>query len=639
MSTNPPARRFTALTRAITGRVPLRTLVGVVWALIDAGAMALAALTVALLLRPDLTLDALALPVLLVIPVRLLFLKLFGLYRCLVRFSSLHVLGSLTGGVLTGSLLLYVVQDVIGTPWLSFLVFEGVASLVACGGMRIAVRLVYEWQTRALGTRVIVYGAGSLGEMVVRTLRRGAGFRPVGLLDDARAMNGSLIHGRRVWGGFAALPQVAKQLRAEMVVVAIRDLPPERLKEVFTTCMRLGLRMKKATGIDTMLAGRGELALDDIAIEDLLRRPARNLDPGALPAMLTGKTVVVTGAGGSIGSELCHQICMHGAVRIVLIDHSEPSLYAIEIALRDEFPDIDIEAVLLNLSYQAPLEALFQRLKPDVIFHAAAYKHVPLVEHNPILGVRNNIGGFVNVIEAAVAANVDRLVLISTDKAVRPTNVMGATKRVCELVLQNHPGARTRMCAVRFGNVLGSSGSVVPRFLEQIANGGPVTVTDKRMTRYFMLIPEAVELVLHAGALAEHGEIFILDMGEPVKIDDMARQLIFMTGHVPDVDIPVVYSGLRPGEKLYEELLMNEAEHKTCVEGITVGRPTQRDYTEIKALVTDLMLACESQNPGGLIKALKALVPEWQPSEAYRKYLDGGGRDDVDSRRMAAVTR
>jgi len=627
-----------ALTR-LRRQVPMRALVGLAWAAIDFAAMALAAVTVAILLRRVNILESLALTVVGAIALRVALFQLFGIYHCLVRFSSLHVLGALFAGVVAGSLVLYGVRAATGLPSLTFIVFEGIASLAACGGLRLIVRLVYEWQTRSRGARVIVYGAGALGETVVRTLLRSAAFKTVGFIDDAVAMRGSQIHGRRVWGGLRDLAQVAKRLDAAMVVVAIRDLPPERLKEVFSACMALGLRMKKVAGIDTLLAGKGELALDDIAIEDLLRRPARNLDPGLLPAMLAGKTVVVTGAGGSIGSELCHQVCMHGASRIILIDHSEPSLYAIEMSLRDEFPGLAIEPVLLNLSYQAPLETIFRRVRPDVVFHAAAYKHVPLVEHNPILGVRNNIGGFLNVIEAAVAANVERLVLISTDKAVRPTNVMGATKRVCELILQNHPGARTRMCAVRFGNVLGSSGSVIPRFLEQIANGGPVTVTDKRMMRYFMLIPEAVELVLHAGALAEHGEIFILDMGEPVKIDDMARQLIHMTGNVPDVDIPIVYSGLRPGEKLYEELLINDAERKTCVEGITVGRPTPRDYSEIKALVTDLMLACESQNPGGLIRALKALVPEWQPSEAFRTYLDGSRRDDVDSRRMASVTR
>jgi len=621
---------------ALHRRIGLRTVVGLTWAAIDFAAMVLASITVAVLLRRVNILEALAGTVLGAIALRVALFHLFGVYRCLVRFSSLHVLGSVLAGVLAGSLLLYGVRSFAGLPSLTFIVFEGFASFLACGGMRVLVRLVYEWQTRGSGSRVIVYGAGKLGEAVVRSLRRSDAFRPVGLIDDSATLRGTLIHGRRVWGGLGDLPAIAKRLRAEMVVVAIRDLPPERLKEVFASCMGAGLAMKKVSGIDTMLVGRGEVALDDIAIEDLLRRPSRNLDPGVLPAMLTGRTVVVTGAGGSIGSELCRQVCTHGVARIVLIDHSEPSLYQIEMNLRDDFPGIAVEAVLLSLSYQAPLEALFARVKADVVFHAAAYKHVPLVEANPILGVRNNIGGFLNVIEAAVAANVGRLVLISTDKAVRPTNVMGATKRACELILQNHPGSRTRMCAVRFGNVLGSSGSVVPRFLEQIANGGPVTVTDRRMTRYFMLIPEAVELVLHAGALADHGEIFILDMGEPVKIDDMARQLIHMTGNVPDLDIPIVYSGLRPGEKLYEELLMNDAERKTCVEGITVGRPTARDHGEIMSLVTDLMLACESQNPAGLVRSLKALVPEWVPSDGLRHHL-AGGRGEPDSRRVGSV--
>ena len=565
-----------------------------------------------------------------------------GQYRSIFRYCGIHTLAGVAASVFAGSVVLLGAWAMGALPSLHFVIFEGIFTGLMCGGNRLAVRLLWEWRTARQGQKVLIYGAGSLGEMALRTLRRSTMFNPMGFIDDAAHLCGANIHGRRVLGTFADLEQVVAKVKPALLLIAVSNFPATRLREVFAACMQLGIRVKQVTGIDASLEGIADLSVDDLAIEDLLRRPTRNLDPSVLPEMLTGKIVLVTGAGGSIGSELCRQICARRPARLVLIDHSEAALYQVEMEARDLCPGLPVEPVLLNLSYQAPLEALFERVRPDVIFHAAAYKHVPMVEANPILGVRNNVGGFLNLLDAAVATGVGRLVLISTDKAVRPTNVMGATKRICELLLQAHPVGQTRLCAVRFGNVLGSSGSVVPRFLKQIADGGPVTVTDPRMTRYFMLIPEAVELVMHSGAMAEQGEIFILDMGEPVKIDDMARQLIHLTGHVPGKDIQISYTGLRPGEKLYEELLIDDSERKTAVDGITVAKAGPAHWPQVKGSVQDLLLACESHDVRRLVLAIKDMVPEWEPSTAFRTMLEDaqrGRQQGSESGRQSTLKR
>jgi len=551
--------------------------------------------------------------------VRLGMLQALGQYRSLLRYSGLHDLLGVTVAVLTGTAVLLVAWLALGKPSLVFVVFEGLLTLMLCAGNRLAVRLGWEWRSSRSGQRVLVYGAGGLGELAVRTLRRSSTFNPVGFIDDTLAMRGAVIHGRKVLGTFADLPQIIAKYRPTMLIIAVRTFPQSRLREVFAVCMGLGVSVKQIGGIAEALDGKGDLSVEDLAIEDLLRRPPRNLDSSVLPGMLAGKVVMVTGAGGSIGSEICRQVADHGPARLVLVDHSEAALYRIDTEIRDRLPKLAIEPVLLDLTCGALLSNVLTRIRPDVILHAAAYKHVPMVEANPIAGVRNNVSGFRNLLDSAVAAGVGRLVLISTDKAVRPTNVMGATKRVCELLMQTHPAGSTRMCAVRFGNVLGSSGSVVPRFLQQIAAGGPVTVTDPRMTRYFMLIPEAVDLVLRAGAMADHGEIFILDMGQPAKIDDMARQLIHLTGHVPDRDIAIVYTGLRPGEKLYEELLIDQSEQRTAVDGITVAHGCASTWTSVHASVTELLMACESGDLPGLVQTVKELVPEWEPSLDFRE--------------------
>jgi FlaA1/EpsC-like NDP-sugar epimerase len=353
--------------------------------------------------------------------------------------------------------------------------------------------------------------------------------------------------------------------------------------------MDLGLQVKVVQGLSAN--NRQHIQLQDLALEDLLRRPPRRLDPKPVRLQLEGKIILVTGAGGSIGSELCQQIANVGVRQLVLIDHSEFNLYNIDKILRSLYPDILVTPILATLLDENIIDHTLRQYQPEVVFHAAAYKHVPMVEENPFLGMSNNLGGYNNLLRSCIANEVAQVITISTDKAIRPTNIMGASKRICEVLMQSIDSGKTRLCAVRFGNVLGSSGSVIPHFLEQIKRGGPVTVTHPDITRYFMLLPEAVELVLQAGAVANHGEILILDMGEPVRIVNLARQLIYMTGHTPDKDIHINFTGLRPGEKIKEELLLDDVENSTTIEGVTVARRTSRERVQIVDLVTKLLQA------------------------------------------------
>lgn len=551
---------------------------------------------------------------------------ILGSYRLLLRYTGVHALLGLVLGVAAGSAALAVGSLTLGQPSAAFVCLEGLLALSLCVGNRLGVRIWHEWRSRARGVRTLIYGAGELGEVTCRSLRRGGRLCPVAFIDDDARKRGSIIHGRRIWGGLDQLAVVAKRFDAELLIVAVRDLTPEQLTLIFNSAMQAGIRVKQVVGIDAMAEGANTVAIGDINIEDLLRRPRRNLDPQIVPALVAGHTVLVTGAGGSIGSELCRQIAAQGAHRLILVDASEPSLYAIAREIEDTYRNVSVVEALLDVTWAEPVADLIAVERPAVVFHAAAYKHVPIVEGNPLAGVRNNVAGFLNVAQSCVAAGVPRLILISTDKAVRPTNVMGATKRVCELILQALPSGMTKLGAVRFGNVLGSSGSVIPRFLQQIAEGGPVTVTHPDITRFFMLIPEAVELVLQAGCLAEQHEVFILDMGEPVRIADMARQLIHLTGRVPDKDIAIVYTGLRPGEKLFEELLVDDAERQSAVDGITIARSAERSWDDVGTLVDDLLAACRSQDLPSLALALQKLVPEWTPGPTYVEALSTAGK-------------
>ncbi len=597
----------------VKSRSPRRRLLQGLWAGCDVLVMVAAAWLASDLLERPLK-HATALMLAVGMAVRLLVFVRMGMYRTALRYSGLHVLAITVVGVLIGTVTAVFASWFSGglelrTMGRAFFTLEALLVMTGCGGLRILARILLAPRAGG-GKQVVIFGAGDLGEATYRALGRSSQFRPVAFLDDDVHKHGTAIHGCLVVGGINELPAVLRERQVQRIFIAIRSLPDPMARAIARHGQALGVPVTLVHGLDSV---HGGLRLRDLQLEDLLPRPSLQLDAAPVRAMLAGTTVLVTGAGGSIGSELCRQVCGHGVGTLVLLDHSEFNLYQIEADLRGSHPEVHLVPVLDNLQSPERLVTLLAAHRPTTIFHAAAYKHVPMVELNPFAGVLNNVGGFRNLLAAADAAGTPRLVLISTDKAVRPTNVMGATKRICELLLQNRPLRATHGAAVRFGNVLGSSGSVVPVFLRQIETGGPVTVTDPEITRFFMLISEAVALVLASGAMAEHGEIFILEMGQPVKIADLARQLIFLAGHTEE-EVPLRFTGLRPGEKLYEELLLDESERGTPVAGITVGKPTRLEWATLEARIDVLLATARERDTAAFVAALSALVPEWVPS-------------------------
>ncbi len=549
-----------------------------------------------------------------------------GLYRTVLRYSGIEVLTTIFIGVAVAVIVAVVTTYFLRLPntgslGRTFLVIYGLLAIPLSGSARLAARLLIERKVAGEGKPVLIYGSGSLGEMVLRELRNDPRHAVVGFLDDDPTRAGALIRGCKVLGGLSDLVRLRDALKPALLVIAERKMPQSRLRQVFQICLDNQVQVKVVAG--SALQNVAQVQLNDLALEDLLRRPPRSYDRSKVDQLLAGKTVMITGAGGSLGSELCRQIAAAGASELILIDHSEYNLYQIDDVLRAGFPNLILKPVLATLADRDNLDTIIATCMPQLVFHAAAYKHVPMVEENAFLGMANNLGGFSNLLSVCIAHRIEQVVMISTDKAVRPTNVMGASKRACEVLMQNIDPGTTRLCAVRFGNVLGSSGSVIPHFLAQIRRGGPVTVTHPDVSRYFMLLPEAVELVLHAGAIAKHGEIFILDMGEPVRIVNLARQLIFMTGHVPDQDIRISFTGLRPGEKLTEELLIDEAEQATTVDGITIARATRREQAEVREAVEGLLAACRSRDLQRFIDITCRLVPEWRPSAEFNNVANG----------------
>jgi len=442
------------------------------------------------------------------------------------------------------------------------------------------------------GLRTLVYGAGLATDRILPMMLRSPDkYDIVGLLDDNPGKKGAEIQGVRILGGRKQLGSLVKRYDVEQVILSMPSVPGAVLRDIVREITESGVRAKILPHPDTLFdTNETPLTARDLNIEDILRRPPRNLDRDAIRATLEGKVVLVTGGGGSIGSELCRQVALTAPSELVVNDASEFALYSIHQELTERFPSLHVTTSLGDVSNKAFCARLFASRKPDLVFHACAYKHVPLCEENVASAFRNNVGTALRVFEESVRHGVERVVLISSDKAVRPTNVMGATKRICELLTlwyaQHRSQDVTRFCCVRFGNVLGSSGSVIPRFLEQIRSGGPVTVTHPEMTRYFLLIPEAASLVLQAVASAgETSDIFVLNMGEPVRIVDLASDLITLMGKRVDKDVAITFTGLRPGEKMYEEL---------SLDGETMDAVNE-DYSRISNLVAVPPSFCAEQ--------------------------------------------
>ena len=419
-------------------------------------------------------------------------------------------------------------------------------------------------------------------------------------------------------GNDSKIAWAAEHYDVQEIFIAIPSLAPAKKKAILEICKNTGCKLRILPSMTQLVNDEVSVSnLREVEIEDLLgREPVRtNLDE--VMQYISGKVVLVTGGGGSIGSELCRQIASHKPKQLIILDIYENTTYDLQRELRHDYPELNLEVLIGSVRNTHRVNSIFEAYKPAIIFHAAAHKHVPLMEDSPNEAIKNNVFGTLNVARAAGENGSERMVLISTDKAVNPTNVMGASKRICEMVIQamNNRYPNTNYVAVRFGNVLGSNGSVVPIFKKQIAEGGPVTVTDKNIIRFFMTIPEAVSLVLQAGAYAKGGEIFVLDMGEPVKIDDMARNLIKLSGYEPDVDIPIVYTGLRPGEKMYEECLREEEGlQKTQNDLIFIGKPIEFDEDKFFENLVDLKAAAYADDPN-----MKKLVTEFVPTYHFEK--------------------
>ena len=547
-----------------------------------------------------------------------------GLYHGLWRYASTVTLFQVFKGVTLSSGALVAILFFSPTPLFprSLIVMVWLVELVVIGGARFAWRISRErvlgpMPSRAL--RTLVFGADHTGVHLVQEMRRsdenGAEvLNPIGFIDDDQRLSGHMVEGVRVWGTIADLPRVLEDQRVEMVILSDPGMPAKVVREIARFCGDANVRVRTLPGLSDLQHGRTALSqMRDMRIEDLLGRQPVQLNLGELAEFLRGQRVLVTGAGGSIGSELARQVSGFGPAALVLLDHAENGLYFIHNELAAQHPEIELTPVVADIKDARGVDLAFSRFRPSVVFHAAAHKHVPLLEVSPREAVLNNIVGTRNLVRAADAHHVDKFVLISTDKAVNPTSVMGASKRVCEMILQSHSQhSATRFVAVRFGNVLGSDGSVIPLFQKQIARGGPITVTHPEARRFFMTIPEAVRLVLQSAAMGKGGEVFLLDMGEQVRIVDLARQLIRMQGLQEGEDIEIVFTGLRPGEKLYEELHSDaERTRMTRHERILVWDLHAKEESVLLREIEALERVAIHGEPEQVKEMLHAIVPEY----------------------------
>jgi len=559
---------------------------------------------------------------------KLICFSLFGLYRGMWRYTSLEDMKNVLKATAVSSLILVLavlyVYHFRGYSRAAFII-DWLLTLLYIGGARIGVRLVLTnniasfWLLAKKGAkdkRLLIIGAGAAGEKAVREILENPGLKlnPVGFLDDDPFKQGKAIHGVLILGAVDDIGSLREDF--DEILIAIPSARGEQMRRIVAACEETGKRFRTMPSIGELIDGKVSVkALREVRIEDILGREEVRLEKELLKRSYEGKQVLITGAGGSIGSELVRQVCQYRPAAVGLLDFSEFNLFQIEMTQRQYFPDIPFATYLTDIRDLPAVRKTIDAFRPEVIFHAAAYKHVPLQELHPRETVYNNVRGTRNLALAASEAGVERFVLVSTDKAVRPTNVMGAAKRVAEMLLASLTGRTgTNFVSVRFGNVLGSSGSVIPIFQQQISQGKPVTVTHPDVTRYFMSIPEAAQLILQAGAMGQGGEIFILDMGKPVKIVDMAREVIRLHGLEPDRDIPIEYIGLRPGEKLYEELItVGEGIMPTSHEKIKVIKGGQGDFKLLNDQITALITVADSYNDKAIKEKLHGIVPEYTP--------------------------
>ena len=522
------------------------------------------------------------------------YLNIFKIYRNITRFESgkdylIYILACALAG-LTLLAVRFILKIEINSCRKQML--QAVITAVGLVGLRVTVRFVMnaliQEQEKSDGRKynILIIGAGYAGRDIIRNIKQTMNekYNVVGIIDDSKAKLHCLINGVEVLGNRKNIVDICKEKEVDEIFFAISKIDKKKKKEILAICQETGKKIRILPTTEDIIRNKNLFQnLREVDIEDILGRDPVKLDNNKIGKLIENKTILVTGAGGSIGSELCRQIVKYNPSKLVMLDIYENNLYNIELELKSGYAHIDIEAVIGSVRDVKRLEKIFEKYNPYLVFHAAAHKHVPLMEESPLEAIKNNVFGTFNVANCADKYGSRKMILISTDKAVNPTNIMGATKRLCEMIIQvKNKNSKTEYAAVRFGNVLGSNGSVVPLFKKQIAEGGPVTVTHKDIIRYFMTIPEAAQLVLQAMSYAKGGEIFVLDMGEPVKIYDLAVSLIKLSGLEPNVDIPIVFTGLRPGEKLYEELLMKEEGlQKTENKKIYIGELTDLDEKDI----------------------------------------------------------
>jgi len=555
-------------------------------------------------------------------------LWVFGIQRGLWRYVGLHDLGRILWASLAGAAVFYgVTHLLLGNAEYprSIIILTGLLSGFYLAGVRLVVRWFREW-LQIIGPtarRVLIVGAGNAGELLVRDMLSDATYnsRPVAFVDDDPIKRNKKIHGIPVMGTTADIKTVADRVEAHEIIVAIPSASTHVKQKILAGSEGCTAPLKILPSVKRLLGDPVSLQqVRPMSLEDLLQREPIQTDRQELRPLLEGKTILVTGAGGSIGSELCRQIARYKPESLVLFERYENTLHALLLELRAAYPQVGVLPVIGDVTVPERVSEVFRQTGPEIVFHAAAHKHVPLMELNPKEAVRNNIWGTQVVAEAALAAGVDRFVLISTDKAVNPSSVMGATKRIAEHLIQGlSRRGLTKFTVVRFGNVLGSNGSVVPLFAEQIKKGGPVTVTDPGIRRFFMTIPEAVQLVLQASVMGQGGEVFVLDMGEQIRIADLARNMIVLSGLVPGKDIEIAYTGLRPGEKLYEELFEGSEEVAATAHAKinrAVGAPLPAG--DLDQWMKELPMRLLENEEDDLLQDLKRLVPSFNPVLSQR---------------------
>ena len=546
----------------------------------------------------------------------------YRMYSTLWSFASIMDFFNVVKAVLISSVFQFIGIHMLAWPiprsfivlyigWLGIAaVFPRMMIRILRGGRRIPLQTIGKQ-----AIPVMLIGDGEAGSIILQEFKNSKFVeKEIGcVIDDDPKKWGTFIHGVPVVGGRRKITQSVVRFGIQEIVLAIPTLKPHERKNIINICQQTGCKMSTLPGIYQLINCDVKVSmLRDVQIEDLLGREAVRTDLESIMSYVKDQKVMVTGGGGSIGSELCRQIADDQPKQLIIIDNYENAAYELQMELGRKHPELDVIVLIVSVQNRRKIREIFEQYKPDLVFHAAAHKHVPLMEYSPCEAIKNNVFGTMNVASEANRSGVKRMVLISTDKAVRPTNIMGASKRICEMVIQTYnQRSKTEYVAVRFGNVLGSNGSVVPLFKQQIREGGPVTVTHPDIIRYFMTIPEAVSLVLQAGAYAQGGEIFILDMGEPVKILDLAENMIRLSGLVPGEDIEIKFTGLRPGEKLYEELLIDDDNKKeTANKRIFIGQPIKIDEAEFDEKMKELEKATFSEDEN-IRQVVKKLVPEY----------------------------